>query len=155
MKKNKLITIIVAGVMTLSVLSGCGKTEETTAPVAPAETTAPATTPAAPEKTITPYTASAADFDERGWKAQLTVTYEDDKIIKVEYDEVNKDGKKKSEDEEYAKKMKDVTKVSPAEAYAKLTETALKDGTIATVAGATTATTSFKTLFEQAKAMKK
>jgi uncharacterized lipoprotein YehR (DUF1307 family) len=63
MKKNKLITLIIAGVMTLSVLSGCGKAEETTAPVAPAETTAPATTPAAPEKTITPYTASAADFD--------------------------------------------------------------------------------------------
>lgn len=151
MKKNKLMTLAIAGVMTLSVLSGCGKKEEPTTPVV----TPPVVETPAPEKTITPYTASAADFDERGWKAQLTVTYEGDKITKVEYDEVNKDGKKKSEDEAYAKMMKDVTKVSPAEAYTILTETALKDGSIATVAGATTATTSFKTLFEQAKAMKK
>ena len=143
MKKNKLITLIIAGVMTLSVLSACGKKEEPTTPVV------------TPEKVTADYTAEAPKFDERGWKATLTVTYEDDKIVKVIYDEVNKDGLKKSEDEAYAKMMKDVTKVSPAEAYTILTETALKDGSIATVAGATVAAKSFETLFEQAKAMKK
>jgi major membrane immunogen (membrane-anchored lipoprotein) len=148
MKKNKLITLIIAGVMTLSVLSACGKKEETTTPVV----TPPVVTP---EKVTADYTAEAPAFDERGWKATLTVTYEDDKIVKVVYDEVNKDGLKKSEDTAYAKMMKDVTKISPAEAYTILTETAIKDGSVATVAGATVAAKSFGTLFEQAKAMKK
>lgn len=155
MKKNKLITLIIAGVMTLSVLSACGKKEEPTTPVVTppvVETPAPVVTP---EKVTADYTAEAPAFDERGWKATLTVTYEDDKIVKIVYDEVNKDGLKKSEDEAYAKMMKDVTKVSPAEAYTILTETAVKDGSVATVAGATVAAKSFATLFEQAKAMKK
>ena len=155
MKKNKLITLIIAGVMTLSVLSACGKKEEPTTPVVTPPvvvTPAPVVTP---EKVTADYTAEAPAFDERGWKATLTVTYEDDKIVKVVYDEVNKDGLKKSEDAAYAKMMKDVTKVSPAEAYTILTETALKDGSVATVAGATVAAKSFGTLFEQAKAMKK
>lgn len=155
MKMKKTLSIIAAAVMTLSILTGCGKAETKTTEK-PVETTAPAPAAetAAPAAPVT-YKASAADFDERGWKAELTLTYEADKIVKVEYDEVNKDGKKKSEDEAYAKQMKDVTKISPAEAYTKLTETALKDGSIATVTGATTASKSFETLFEQAKAMKK
>ena len=143
--------------MTLSVLSGCGKKEEPITPVVTPPvvvTPAPVVTPTTPAAPVT-YTAEADAFDSRGWKPQLTLTYEGDKIVKIEFDEVNKDGLKKSEDEAYAKMMKDVTKVSPAEAYTILTETALKDGSIATVAGATVAAKSFGTLFEQAKAMKK
>lgn len=139
--------------MTLSILSGCGKAAETTTPETKAPETVVETT--TPEKTNATYTASAADFDERGWKAELSLTYEDDKIVKIEYDEVNKDGLKKSEDEAYAKMMKDVTKISPAEAYAKLIETALNEDKVDVVTGATTATTAFKALYEEAKAQKK
>ena len=156
MNTKKILSIIAASVLTLSILSGCGKAAETTTTTAaPAATTVAETTAAPATTTPEKFTASAKDFDERGWKAELTLTYEGDKIVKVEYDEVNKDGAKKSADEGYSKAMKDAKGISPAEAYTKLTETALKDGSIETVAVATTATNSFKTLFEEAKAMKK
>jgi major membrane immunogen (membrane-anchored lipoprotein) len=154
MKKNKLITLIIAGVMTLSVLSGCGKKEEPTTPVVtpPAvETPAPVATPATPAT----YAASADEFDARGWKAELTLTYEGDKIVKIEYDEVNKDGLKKSADEGYATAMKADKGLTPAIVGKKLAETTLSDNKVTTVSGATTTSNSFKTLYEKAKAMKK
>ena len=153
MKMKKILSIIAASVLTLSILSGCGKAAETTTTTttaAPVETTAARAT-STPEK----FKASAKDFDERGWKAEVTVTYEGDKIVKVEYDEVNKDVAKKSADEAYAKMMKDKTKVSPAEAYTQLTEAALKDDKVITVTGATIASKAFEALYTEAKAMKK
>lgn len=95
------------------------------------------------------------DFDKIGWKASLSITYVDDKIVKVEYDEVNKDAKKKSEDTGYAKLMKDTTKTTPVEVFAKLTKTALKEDKVDVVTGATTTSNGFKELYEQAKTMKK
>jgi major membrane immunogen (membrane-anchored lipoprotein) len=154
MKKNKLMTLIIAGVMTLSVLSGCGKKEEPTTPVVtpPAvETPAPVATPATP----TTYTASADAFDARGWKPELTLTYEGDKIVKIEYDEVNKDGLKKSADEGYATAMKADKGLTPAIVGTKLAETTLSDNKVTTISGATTTSNSFKTLYEKAIAMKK
>ncbi|MCB2288144.1 FMN-binding protein [Clostridium sp. CS001] len=160
MKKNKLMTLIIAGVMTLSVLSGCGKKAEPTTPVVtpPAvETPAPVVTPPVAETPATPatYTASADAFDGRGWKAELTLTYEGDKITKIEYDEVNKDGLKKSADEGYATAMKADKGLTPAIVGKKLEETTLSDDKVTTVSGATTTSTTFKTLYEKAKAMKK
>ncbi|MGH4122530.1 MAG: hypothetical protein ACREV6_06335 [Clostridium sp.] len=149
MKNKKNLSIMAAGVMTLSILSGCGKKTEPTVAEKPAETTAPEV-----------YKASASDFDERGWKAELSLTYEGAKIVKVEYDEVNKDGKKKSEDAGYSKAMKDAKTdkkegITITEAYASLTETALKEDKVATVTGATTTAKSFEKLYTEAKAMKK
>jgi major membrane immunogen (membrane-anchored lipoprotein) len=160
MKKSKLTTLIIVGVMTLSVLSGCNKKVETPTPEKPVETTTPVVTPAPvvtpePKKTSAIYTAEAEKFDDRGWKAQLTLTYEDDKIIKVEYDEVNKDGLKKSADTGYATAMKADKGLTPEIVYAKLTETALNEDKVATVSGATGTQNSFKGLYEKAKAMKK
>lgn len=158
MKNKRILSIIAAGVMTLSLLSGCGKkAEPVVATTAAVETTAAAvaeTTAAVVETKPETFTATAPKFDDRGWKGEVSVTYTDGKISKVEYMEVNKDGKKKSEDPAY-EQMKKTTGVSPAEAYAKLTETALKEDKAVTVTGATGISTTFKTLFEQAKAMKK
>ncbi|MBZ9687685.1 hypothetical protein G9F72_015235 [Clostridium estertheticum] len=158
MKNKRILSIIAAGVMTLSLLSGCGKKATPVATEKPVETTAPAkvetTTPAVVETKPETFTATAPKFDDRGWKGEVSVTYTDGKISKVEYMEVNKDGKKKSEDPAY-EQMKKTTGVSPAEAYAKLTETALKEDKAVTVTGATGISTTFKTLYEQAKAMKK
>jgi major membrane immunogen (membrane-anchored lipoprotein) len=156
MNNKRILSIIAAGVMTLSLLSGCGKKAEpvvaTTAPVvvettaaAVAETTAAVVETKAPEV----YKASS-EFDERGWKGEIAVTYTDGKISKVEYMEVNKDGVKKSEDKAYA-----AMKVSPADAFKQLTEAAQKDDKAITVSGATGISTTFKTLYEKAKAMKK
>ncbi|MFT5874891.1 MAG: major membrane immunogen (membrane-anchored lipoprotein) [Clostridium sp.] len=151
MKNKKIISIIAASVITLSVLSGCGKAAETAAPApeAPVATQAPEA-PVAETKTPEVYTATAPDFDERGWKGEVTVTYTDGKISKVEYVEVKKDGTKKSEDKSY-----EAMKVSPGEAYTQLTEAALKDDKAITVSGATEISNTFKTLYAEAKSMKK
>ena len=159
MKNKRIISIIAAGVMTLSILGGCGKKAETVVAEKPAETTEAAKaetaeTTKAEVKAPEVYKASAKDFDERGWKGEVTVTYTDGKISKVEYMELNKDGKKKSEDPAY-EKMKATAGVSPAEAYTKLTEAALKNDEAVTVSGATGISTTFKTLYAQAKAMRK
>jgi len=163
MKNKRILSIIAAGVVTLSVLSGCGKKADTpavttTAPAVATTTPAPATTAAvtpAPAASPEVYKASAKDFDKIGWKAEATVTYTDGKITKVEYDEVNKDGKKKSEDEGYAKAMKANSGLTPTIVFAKLTKTALEKDTVDVVTGATGTSASFKTLYEEAKAMKK
>ncbi|WP_291634760.1 hypothetical protein [Clostridium sp.] len=152
MKNKKIISIIAASVIALSVLSGCGKTEEpaveTKAPEATVETTTPE--PVAETKAPEVYTATAPDFDERGWKGEVTVTYTDGKISKVEYVEVKKDGTKKSEDKAY-----EAMETSPGEAYTQLTEAALKDDKAITVSGATEISNTFKTLYTEAKSMKK
>lgn len=157
MKKNKLITLIIAGVMTLSVLSGCGKKEEPITPVVTPPvvvTPAPVVTPTTPAAPVT-YTAEADAFDSRGWKPQLTLTYEGDKIVKIEFDEVNKDGLKKSADEGYATAMKADKGLTPATVATKLAETTLADNKVTTISGATTTSNSFKALYEKAMAMKK
>ncbi|MBU3143593.1 hypothetical protein [Clostridium sp. CF012] len=146
MKNKRILSIIAAGVMTLSILSGCAKKESPVVTEKPAETTAPA---AVETKAPEVYKASS-DFDERGWKGEISVTYTDGKISKVEYMEVNKEGTKKSEDKAYA-----TMKVSPADAFTQLTEAAVKEDKAITVSGATGISTTFKTLFEKAKAMKK
>lgn len=156
MKNKRIISIIAVGVMTLSILSGCGKkAEPAVATTAKVETTEAAKaetaeTTKAEVKAPEVYKASAKDFDERGWKGEVTVTYTDGKISKVEYMELNKDGGKKSEDKAYA-----TMKISPGDAYAKLTEAALKDDEAITVSGATGISTTFKTLYAEAKAMRK
>ena len=156
MKNKRILSIIAAGVMTLSLLSGCGKKAEpavATAPATVAETTAAVaetTAPAKAEATTPEVYKASSDFDERGWKGEVTVTYTDGKISKVEYMETNKAGVKKSEDKAYAS-----MKVQPADAFAKLTEAALKEDKAITVSGATGISTTFKTLYEKAKAMKK
>lgn len=156
MNNKRIISIIAAGVMTLSLVTGCAKKAEAPAPAPTVETTtpAPAVTPA-PEAKPEVYTASAPAYDERGWKGEIKITYTDNKITKVEYDEVNKDGKKKSADAAYTKAMKDAKGITPAEVYAKLSETALKDDKSIIVTGATVASKSFETLYAQAKGMKK
>ena len=47
------------------------------------------------------------DFDEEGWKATIEIVIEDGQIGKVTYDEVDKDGNKKSENEEFLKAFKE------------------------------------------------
>ena len=91
--------------------------------------------------------------DERGWKPQIEVTIKGGKITDVKYDEVDKNGKMKSTDAEYAKNMSAKTKITPAEAYDKLKKDLIAKQDPAkddTVAGAPNETNSFKDLAKQA-----
>lgn len=156
---KKVITLVVSSVVALSLLSGCGKSTTNTAsstPSTPATSTPAASTPApstpAPAGKTGTFTAKD-DADQRGYTGEVTVTYDNGKLTKVVYDEVGKDGKKKSEDTAYADAMKKTQKITPAEVYAKLTAGAVS-GKVDTVTGATQSSTRFKALFEKAQAMK-
>lgn len=104
------------------------------------------------------YTASDKDFDQYGWKAQVSITYENGKITKVVYEEFNKDGKKKSEDEQYNSQMKAKSGITMAEAAKKLADSLAASGDISkvdAVTGATATTAKFKELAQQAMSMRK
>ena len=58
-----------------------------------------------------------SEADKRGWHVEFTIVVEGGKIKSSDYDNLNKDGKRKSEDEAYEKQMKDKVKVGPAEYF--------------------------------------
>lgn len=60
------------------------------------------------------------DFDSHGWKGKIAITFDGDKISQVDFDEINKDGNRKSKDEAYAENMKPASGITPAEAYEQL-----------------------------------
>jgi major membrane immunogen (membrane-anchored lipoprotein) len=99
------------------------------------------------------FKAEASAFDERGWKSFVEVEVKAGKITAVTFDDINKDGKFKSEDAEYNKSMEAVVKTGPAK-YTKQLEDALVEkqdvAKVDTVAGATNSVTAFKTLAAKA-----
>lgn len=154
MKKVKLLALVVAAVMIVSLATACGassnsKPAESTA--APASTAAaPATTAGAPAEAGKykdgTYKVEYDNFDSKGWKAFVELTIAGDKITAATYDYVNKDGKLKTADAAYEKAMKDKNGVGPVE-YSKT----LSDGILAKqdaaavdiVAGATSSSEHF------------
>lgn len=95
------------------------------------------------------YSAENPEFDERGWKARIEITFEDDKITSVAYSEFNAEGVQKFEDEAYNAKMLEASGTNPKTAYpileASLVETQDVEK-VDTVSGATHAADSFKAL---------
>ncbi len=93
------------------------------------------------------------EADERGWKAVLEITVENGQIVAVDFDEVNEEDARKSEDEAYAERMSAATDITPAEAYEAL-EQALLDNqdieAVETVTGATSSTEKFQKLVKEA-----
>lgn len=101
------------------------------------------------------YTAQEAAFDSRGWKGQVALTYNNGKLVKVDFDYLDKDGKRKSENAEYNKAMKDGVGISAKEAIDKLAANYLTKKSVDVVSKATTTSDQFKTLVAQAAAMRK
>lgn len=103
------------------------------------------------------YTATDAAFDARGWKGQVSLTYTGGKLTKVDFDYLNKDGKKKSEDVAYNDSMKKASNngMDVKIAIPLLTKAYLKTGKVDVVTGATGTTDNFKVLVAQAAAMRK
>ncbi|WP_020612939.1 FMN-binding protein [Sediminispirochaeta bajacaliforniensis] len=93
------------------------------------------------------------DFDAHGWKGKVAITFEGDKIVKVQYDELNKKGDLKSGDKAYAAQMEPAAGVTPAEAGEQLAASLVKTQDVSkvdTVTGATEITARFKELAEKA-----
>jgi major membrane immunogen (membrane-anchored lipoprotein) len=99
------------------------------------------------------YKAEQPDFDDHGWKGQIEVTVKDGKIASVTYNEVNKDGQLKRDDQQYAENMKAKVNITPKEAYEKLEQQLVEkqDPTkVDTVTGATHTSQTFKELATEA-----
>ena len=128
------------------VLTACGGgSKSTTSSTSSEKTTQAAKSTASGELKDGTYKL-VSEADKRGWHVEFTIVVEGGKIKSSDYDNLNKDGKRKSEDEAYEKQMKDKMGTGPAE-YFKAYNVGLvekqnpKD--VEVVSGATQAHTSF------------
>jgi len=99
------------------------------------------------------YQAEEPDFDDHGWKAQIQIKVEGGKITDVTYDEVNEEGLKKSEDEEYHNNFKEQKDVDLLDAFDKLRKSLVEKqdpDAVDTYTGATGTTGKFKALAKEA-----
>ena len=99
------------------VLTACGGgSKSTTSSTSSAKTTQAAKSTASGELKDGTYKL-VSEADKRGWHVEFTIVVEGGKIKSSDYDNLNKDGKRKSEDEAYEKQMKDKMGTGPAEYF--------------------------------------
>ena len=128
------------------VLTACGGgSKSTTSSTSSAKTTQAAKSTTSGELKDGTYKL-VSEADKRGWHVEFTIVVEGGKIKSSDYDNLNKDGKRKSEDEAYEKQMKDKMGTGPAE-YFKAYNIGLVEkqnpSDVEVVSGATQAHTSF------------
>ncbi len=128
------------------VLTACGGgSKSTTSSTSSEKTTQAAKSTASGELKDGTYKL-VSEADKRGWHVEFTIVVEGGKIKSSDYDNLNKDGKRKSEDEAYEKQMKDKMGTGPAE-YFKAYNIGLVEkqnpSDVEVVSGATQAHTSF------------
>ena len=99
------------------VLTACGGgSKSTSSTTSSAKTTQAAKSTASGELKDGTYKL-VSEADKRGWHVEFTIVVEGGKIKSSDYDNLNKDGKRKSEDEAYEKQMKDKMGTGPAEYF--------------------------------------
>lgn len=137
MKRVKILCASLGLVVALGLLSGCSKSEATNSSA---------------KLTDGVFKVEYKDYDSHGYKGQLELTVSGGKITDAKYDEVTKDGKKKSEDEKYKKQMEEASQTYPKKAYEELVKQVVNKQTSSVdgVAGATQSTDSFKALAKYA-----
>lgn len=98
------------------------------------------------------YKAAYAKADDHGWTDYLEVTVADGKITEVDYDSLNADGAKKSENDEYNNAMKNAGgKTWPSDFFPKLEKALIEKQNaenVDAVAGATSSSDSMKKLYK-------
>ncbi|CAM3053627.1 FMN-binding protein [Hathewaya histolytica] len=112
MTKKRVLSLLVATAISLSIITGCGSKTE-------------------PKKDDTKSTAATSQYkdgkykaeydkaDERKWKAFIEIEIKDGKIASSNFDYVNDKGQFKSKDEGYNKMMKEQGKKTCAEEFSK------------------------------------
>ncbi|MGI6189104.1 MAG: FMN-binding protein [Clostridiales bacterium] len=143
---KKVLGLILTMLLVVAVVTACGSTKDNDSKDQ-GKTNEPVT-----YKDGT-YQAEDPDFDDRGWKAQIQIKVEGGKIKDVVYDEVNQEGKKKSEDEDYHKNYKEQRDVELLDAYDKLQKSLVdkqNPDAVDTYTGATSTTAKFKALAKEA-----
>lgn len=126
---TKKLSLILILVLSLSIVSGCGANKEYENGSHTAETS----------------------YDDRGWKSTIEVVVEDGKIVDAIYEEINEEGVKKSEDEEYAKIMEETKGTYPKKAYGELKDSLISKQDPNKVDGVTGATSSSEKFIKLSK----
>lgn len=147
MKRKKILTFaVIATSMFLSF--GCTQKEAVTEEPVPVETQAAEETKSEEIKYKDgEYIYEAPEFDSYGWKTYLKVHIKDSRIESVEFEGLDKDGKKKSELESYNKSMREKADMDFTEASNKLEESLVETQNIEkvdVVTGATHSSEDFK-----------
>lgn len=93
------------------------------------------------------YSLSEKNLDANGWRTTLSITVAGGKITEVEYDYLDKDGNKKSENEVYQEKMAEKTGVGPKDFVPALANSLVETqdaASVEVVTGATHSSHAFK-----------
>lgn len=146
---RKFFTVILAVLLITALVTGCGQKKPQEQ--APQEQAGPESEAVSYEDGV--YYAEAADFDDHGWKAMVTVIVEGGKISNVFFDEINKEDMLKSFDPEYAANMKDKSGATPLDAYNNLQQSLVSKqnpDNVDAVTGATHSSDTFKDLAKKA-----
>lgn len=135
---KKVLGILLAVLLVAAVAVGCGAQKTTSDALKDGE-----------------YTASDEQFDDHGWKGEIKITVKDGKITAVDYNEVNKDGVGKQDDEAYNKNMKEKkgTDNTPKVAFPILEKALVEKqdpDKVDAVSGCTSSSNSFKALAKKA-----
>lgn len=127
MNKKRVLSLVAATMLSVAVLAGCGKKEESSA------------------LKDGKYEVASKAADDKGYITTLTMEVKDGKITTVSYDEA-KDGASKKDDAGYNENMKKVSGTNPAEAFPALEKSMVdkQSAEVDVVTGATGTTSSFK-----------
>lgn len=135
--KNKLALLLL--ILILAIFSVACQTEE--AP-APAPTPPPQEEPKEEGKYKDGDYNAELDPDERGWKAVVDLTVEGGKITEVNFDEINAENVKKSENEDYLKRWGEAAKIDASKVYGQYEEDLIETQDVEEVEVITGATSS-------------
>lgn len=152
MNKKYFISMIVSVLMIMTLFVGCGGSNQVDQNVQKTDGTSTSADKSSALKDGN-YKAEAKDFDSKGWKPFVQIQVKEGKIVSVKYDYINKEGKYKTEDQEYNKKMASKANGMNPVKYSKQLADSLVDkqdaSKVDTVTGATESSKIFKELSEK------
>lgn len=144
MKRIKMLAVILALVMSMSLVSSCAKETPKEEPTASNNTEA-----AAGIYKDGTYTATYDRNDVRNWKAFVEITVKNGKITEAKYDYTNDKGEIRTDNKGYSDAFKAANGYTPKDGFAKLAKslTEVQDAEkVDTLTGATHSTKNFKQL---------
>lgn len=159
MKMSKIVKGFTAIALSTLVLAACGSDQKKDA----AKSSDSASTSKTTESSKTAEKVAGGDLQDgtykleeknesNGYRATFEMTVKDGKITESKYDNINAEGKSKTEDADYNKNMKDKTGVGPSEFIPELNKSFVKAQSasgVEVVTGATHSTESFQNYAQQ------
>ncbi|MGI6575089.1 MAG: FMN-binding protein [bacterium] len=113
---RKVLVLLLLALLVIAVpLGGCLRQPQESPP--PAKETPKETPPTDNGKYEDGTYTGETEFDDRGWKGVVEIVVTGGEIVEVDYDEVDKEGNAKSEDEKYNENWEAQAGISAGEAY--------------------------------------